>query len=452
MSNVGSFSGMPARASSPAGQDITPHNIDAMTQQVSALLVKNANAYTAQGISVGGDANNVTTTDPTPAPSYLSSDTIAEMVESMMSKISQLRLTTSKSEIKAEKSKAAKMHQKNMARIKKKEAAAQKAKRSGLLAKIFGWIMVAVAAIATVLTAGSASPLLVGALAVGTVLTVLTQAGVMKKIITACGGSSKDAMWGSLGIGIAVSVAMMVLSFGASSAGGVSSLVSKVATLAGKGSTAAAEEGVEMASLGTSAATAAQDGGQAATVVEDAGQVAEEAETSFSTVAKDIDTDADSISDADSIGDEAASDEAASGAKENTEDAKASKDAEAGKDSAQTNQVASSVKNPSRFSRVIGKLAGANQVLGGSAAIGGGATAIETGSYTKDEMDEEAAIKRIKAHLLMINAVVDEDEKKLEEIVEQQASSFENAMSIISSTNVANKKIINNIISAHASA
>lgn len=423
--------------------------VDPLERQRQLVELLSIGTLLGSGVTEGNGA------PPLDAPMSLTPGDLALMIGSLLSKVSELQNGATRADIKLTDLQKRDAHDKAVAQIQKMAdkiaAAAKKEKALGILSvigKVFGLI----AAVAmTALTAGAASPLLVGMSAVlltctiiDTSLTVgnaisgavggpaLTPEALLTKLAEACGQNHDEAakfgQWLAFSLQMALAIASVATGVGVYRAGAAAASAAAASASATSTAVTAAEVA---ATAATTAATAAEASSAAATAAEAAAAALAALDASADTAVR-------AAAQAAAIAAEVAATEAATAsaqaaATSTTLTLAAQSAAEAAAEAA---ELAATV---AQFAGQLGYGATRTAEIGQAAANGiGGATmasqggvGIAKGFDDRDVADSRATQLRAKAIMATLTAILDEALEQLKHLVERDSDADKQVVDLL---------------------
>ncbi|WP_257294743.1 type III secretion system translocon subunit SctE [Endozoicomonas sp. YOMI1] len=192
-------------------------------------------------------------------------DTATQMLMSIMTRLQDSRLVFTQETIKINEQKRQQISEKRLAKIAESIEKAEEAKESGKIAKIFGYIAIAIMAVAigVMFATGVGSPvamaLLAACLAITVLMTVSSETGDwmnkgVAELLMSCGVEEDKAMLGAM---IFWACVILVLSIGSMAVGGGASAGATAASTAASASSVAAGGAATAATVSASVSTAA---------------------------------------------------------------------------------------------------------------------------------------------------------------------------------------------------
>ena len=367
-------------------------------------------------------------------PGVMSADSMIILLTAISNKMATERSKGLQEGIKSRGDEKQLKHKETVHKLQKALKAQSKSKTGALVGKIFGWIAVAlmfvVAAAVAVVSGGLAAAPLFAAATITLGVMIMQETGGTEKLMDATNMSQKDRMIFSISMAVAmlvINLTAAALSFGAGSAGAVSAVaeVAEVSAEVGTEATAAAAEGAAEAgstAASVAAETAAETASEtAATAAETAAETASES-TAVATESA-TETATETISEVPEIAGETIEETGSTAGKGATEGAKSS---------ARAIVIATKVK------------AGAS-VMGGVAGVGSGSgTAVSTAA-NYEATQAQADTKDLKAEMLKLDAMNEEDMAHLKKILEQMQDQIAQASLMLAGSYSTTKKIFSSV-------
>ena len=367
-------------------------------------------------------------------PGVVSPDSMVLLLAAISNKMASERSKGLQSSIKARGDEKQLKHKETAQKLLKALKAQSKSKTGALVGKIFGWVAVAlmfvVAAAVAVVSGGLAAAPLFAAATITLGVMIMQETGGTEKLMDATNMSQKDRMIFSISMAVAmlvINLTAAALSFGAGSAGAVSAVaeVAEVSAEVGTEATAAVAEG------------AAEAGAEGASIAAETA-----AETASETAATAAETAAETATESTAVATESATETATESTSEISEIA-----GETIEETGSTAEKGASegAKTSARAMVIATKVKAGASIMGGVAGVGSGSgTAVSTAA-NYEAAQAQADTKDLKAQMMNLDAMNEEDMAHLRKILEQIQDQVAEASLMLAGSFATTKKIFSTV-------